>query len=37
LEEVGTQNHQYQLPEFCERFRQEFGDWEELELLAASV
>ena len=33
LEETGTQNHHYQLPEFTERFRQEFGDWEELEKL----
>jgi adenosine kinase len=31
LEETGTQNHRYELAEFVERFRQEFGEWEELE------
>lgn len=36
LEEHGTQNHRYELPEFIERFRQEFGEWEEIEKLYAS-
>lgn len=36
LEETGTQNHHYQLPEFADRFRQEFGDWKELESLVIS-
>lgn len=33
LEEHGTQNHRYTLHEFVERFRQEFGEWQELEEL----
>ncbi len=33
LEEHGTQNHHYTLPEFAERFRQEFGQWEEIKYL----
>ncbi|MBI4670630.1 MAG: carbohydrate kinase family protein [Chloroflexi bacterium] len=33
LEEHGTQNHHYELHEFIARFRQEFGNWEELEKL----
>lgn len=33
LEEYGAQNHRYTLSEFVERFRQEFGDWKELEKL----
>lgn len=33
LEEVGGQNHRYTLDEFIERFRQEFGEWEELNRL----
>lgn len=35
LEEHGTQNHRYELHEFIARFRQEFGNWEELEKLKA--
>lgn len=33
LEEYGTQSHRYELSEFAERFRQEFGEWQELEKL----
>lgn len=33
LEELGTQNHHYTLTEFAARFRDEFGDWPELEQL----
>lgn len=33
LEEYGAQNHRYSLQEFQERFRQEFGEWQELEKL----
>lgn len=33
LEEYGAQSHRYTLQEFKERFRQEFGDWEELKRL----
>ena len=33
LEEHGTQNHHYTLPEFAARFRQEFGQWEEIKYL----
>ncbi len=36
LEEVGGQNHRYTLEEFIERFKQEFGEWEELKLLEVS-
>lgn len=36
LEEHGTQNHRYELPEFVERFIQEFGEWQELEKLKVS-
>lgn len=35
LEEYGTQNHRYTLEEFVERFKQEFGEWEEIEKLKA--
>jgi adenosine kinase len=31
LEEQGPQNHRYELPEFVARFREQFGDWPELE------
>ena len=33
LEEHGTQNHHYTLPEFAERFQQAFGRWEEIKYL----
>jgi len=33
LEQYGTQNHRYDLSEFIARFKQEFGEWEELEKL----
>ena len=33
LEEHGAQSHRYTLEEFIERFRKEFGDWDELEKL----
>ncbi|MCC7163905.1 MAG: carbohydrate kinase family protein [Anaerolineae bacterium] len=33
LEEYGAQNHRYTLHEFIERFRQDFGDWDELKQL----
>jgi adenosine kinase len=35
LEHVGTQNHRYGRHEFVERFRAEFGEWSELDQLAA--
>lgn len=35
LEEYGTQSHRYTLAEFIERFKQEFGEWKELEKLKA--
>lgn len=33
LEEYGAQSHRYTLDEFVARFRQEFGEWEELKRL----
>ncbi len=33
LEQYGTQSHRYTLEEFIERFRKEFGEWEELKRL----
>lgn len=33
LEENGCQSHRYQLDEFIARFRQEFGEWDELKQL----
>lgn len=33
LEEFGGQSHRYTLEEFIERFKQEFGEWEELRKL----
>ena len=35
LEQYGTQNHSYSLPEFAERYRQVFGDTPELEDLVS--
>lgn len=37
LEEHGTQNHHYGLADFIDRFRDEFGAWEELEKLAGKL
>jgi adenosine kinase len=35
LEQHGTQNHHYTIPEFVERYRQTFGDAPEMKWLAA--
>lgn len=37
LEEHGTQNHRYELDEFVARFRQEFGEWAELDSLKSKA
>lgn len=37
LEQHGTQNHHYDLDEFCERFGREFGEWDEMEKLRVKL